>query len=234
VKTMPDLGTDHISRGVEVQRPERTGRRLVRPLAVGAAVGLAGALLIASLPRASAPPRLHGSVGWQAGQRPAPPFALRDQNGRTLSLGDGRGRVVLLTFMDSRCRKACPVEGRMLHRMDQQLAPDQRPVLMVVSVNTSDTAASADRFANEAGFASLGPWHWLMGSRPALERVWNAYGVAVRPTAGDIQHSTVMYLIDRNGDERAAYGVPFPPALLASDVHALERAGGRSWHWPWS
>jgi protein SCO1 len=234
VRTRPALGAEPLTEHTETRTPAGPRLRLGRPIVMGAAVGLVAALILASLPRAAPPPPLHGNVSWGPGQRPAPPFSLRDQNGRAVSLTGSPGRVVLVTFMDSHCRKACPVEGRMLRRMDQSLAPNERPELMVVSINPSDTAASAQRFAKKAGFASLGPWHWLMAGRPALSRVWSEYGVEVRPTAGDIEHSTVMYLIDRNGDERAAYGVPFPPSLLASDVRALDRAGGRSWHWPWS
>ena len=35
---------------------------------------------------------------------PAADFRLKDQNGATIALSDFRGRVVVLTFMDSQCR----------------------------------------------------------------------------------------------------------------------------------
>ncbi|HEX7525396.1 MAG TPA: hypothetical protein VF327_03765, partial [Gaiellaceae bacterium] len=59
-------------------------------------------------------PALHGQATWAPGARPAPQFALRDQRGRVVSLSALRGRTVVLTFLDSLCRQACPVEGKLL------------------------------------------------------------------------------------------------------------------------
>jgi protein SCO1/2 len=213
------------------RRPRRRG--LAWAAVLGGMAGLAVALVLSSLPRAAVV-HLHGSAVWAPGHRAAPGFALRDQAGRQVSLGDVRGHLVLLGFMDSRCTRACPVEGRLLRRAEQALPQADRPVLMIVSVNPADTAASARRFAEKSGFAGLAPWHWLMGARTALARVWRSYGVGVRPTPGDIEHSTVLYLIDSRGDERAAYGVPFLPSSLASDIRSLERESHGAWHWPWS
>ena len=60
------------------------------------------------------PVRLHGDAVWAAGARPAPPMRLRDQHGRAVSLAELRGRVLLVTFMDSHCTTECPVEGHQL------------------------------------------------------------------------------------------------------------------------
>src|SRR5947209_8858015 len=35
-------------------------------------------------------------------------FSLRDQNGRTITLDAYRGRVIVLTFIHSRCHDTCP------------------------------------------------------------------------------------------------------------------------------
>ena len=59
-------------------------------------------------------PALHGQATWASGERPAPQFVLRDQRGRVVSLHALRGRTVVLTFLDSLCKQACPVEGKML------------------------------------------------------------------------------------------------------------------------
>jgi protein SCO1 len=213
--------------------PRSSRRGLVRTAALGGVAGLAAALVLSSLPK-TVVAQLHGIASWAPGNRPAPEFQLRDQTGRPVSLGGASGHPVLLTFMDSHCTRACPVEGRMLRRAVQALPPAERPVLMVVSVNAADTPTSARHFAERSGFAGMASWHWLMGPPARLAPVWRAYGVGVKPTAGDIEHTTVVYLIDSRGDERAAYGVPFLPSMVASDVQALERESHPAWHWPWS
>jgi hypothetical protein len=46
----------------------------------------------------------------------------------------------------------------------------------------------------------------------------------VIPVRGDIVHSTALYVIDRHGDERAGFLMPFVPGLVAGDLDKLGRA----------
>jgi protein SCO1 len=189
---------------------------------LGIAIGVALHGRLAAGPAAAKPalPQLHGEATWPAGRRPAPLFALRDQHGRRLSLRSLRGRTVVLTFQDSLCKQACPVEGRMVAAALRQVPPESRPHVVVVSVDPAgDTPATVS--------AALRKWQlgsrvsWLLGSRAQLRRVWRAYQITVLPAAGDIVHSTAIYVIDRNGDERAGFLLPFVPALLADDLRVL-------------
>ena len=168
------------------------------------------------------PVRLHGDAVWAAGARPAPPVRLRDQHGRAVSLAELRGRVLLVTFMDSHCTTECPVEGHQLAVVQRTLPPRSRPEIVVVSVNPADTPRSVRRFARLRGWH--GGWRWLMGSSAELGRVWSAYGIEVDPTSHDIIHSAALYIVDRRGDERSGYVAPFLPKLVTADVRALERS----------
>lgn len=69
-------------------------------------------------------------------------------------------------------------------------------------------------------------WRWLNGSGRDLERVWRAYGIAVRPQANSIDHDAAVYLVDRDGFLRAGYLVPFSPLILARDVERIDRSTG--------
>jgi cytochrome oxidase Cu insertion factor (SCO1/SenC/PrrC family) len=170
-----------------------------------------------------APTGLHGQATWQPGARPAPAIrALRDQNGRSFSLGALRGRTVAITFFDSYCTQACPLEGRALAAAERSLRAGKRPLLVVVSVNPRDTPASSRHAANRWGLADLAPWYWLRGSHRQLERVWQAYHIAVAPPRhGDIAHTEALYLIDRRGDERSGYLYPFLPRFVTLDLRTL-------------
>ncbi len=192
--------------------------------AVAATVALAAGFVLhdsqATGGRASV--HLRGDAVWGAGARPAPPIALRDQLGRTTSLSVLRGRVLLVTFMDSHCTTECPVEGHQLAVIQRAFPAAHRPEIVVVSVNPADTPRSARRFAERRGWH--GGWRWLMGSAAQLRQVWRAYGIEVDPTSHDIVHSAALYIVDRHGDERSGYVAPFLPNLVTADVRALESA----------
>jgi protein SCO1/2 len=171
---------------------------------------------------AAAAPELHGQATWREGQRPAPAISLRDQHGQRVTLASLRGKTVALTFFDSLCKESCPIEGKMLSAAIRQVGSASNPRLLVVSVNpTGDTPQTVRR--------ALRKWRlpsntiWLMGTRSALKPVWDAYQITVDPVSGDIVHSTAVYLIDRSGDERAGFLMPFIPGLVADDFRLLGR-----------
>ena len=164
-------------------------------------------------------PSIYGVATWKRGAVPAPAFALRDQHGRAVRLADFRGKTVVLAFMDSLCKGACPLESAQLAAAVRPLPRDVRPQLLVVSVDLADSQRSIARAARKwrlpAGF------EWLVGTRAALARVWRSYHIAVRATKGEIAHSDAFYVIDRNGDERAGFLTPFSPGLLTRDLRRL-------------
>ena len=174
----------------------------------------------AAVAKPLAVPDLHGEAIWKPGARPAPRFALRDQHGRRVALAALRPDTVVLSFMDSLCKEACPIEGKLLGSAIRQVAPAVRPRLVVVSVNPDGDTPASVRVA-------VGKWHlpadttWLLGTHAALKRVWDAYRITVDPVSGDVVHSTALYLIDRRGDERAGFLLPFVPALVADDLRTL-------------
>ena len=71
----------------------------------------------------------------------------------------------------------------------------------------------------ELALAERGAW-----SRLAV--VWHFYGITVDPTSGDIVHSLVLYLIDRDGYERTAYLYPFLPGFVQGDLARLAGTAG--------
>ena len=188
-----------------------------------AALGGVGVALVAYLALGSAEaglalPQMHGQVSWPAGERPAPPFELRDQNGRVVSLPDLRDRPLLITFLDSRCVEQCPIAGRQLGMMLRGMAPADRPALLIVSVDPAgDTPASIRRAMRTWGLAGPYRWHWLRGSKSELAAIWRHYGIR-----GE-QASVALYLIDRRGFKRTGYLFPFLPNFVALDLQTLAR-----------
>jgi protein SCO1/2 len=205
----------------------RSRRRLFLLLTLGAVGGASlGALAHVAFgeTEASSPalPDFHGQASWGAGKQAAPPFRLRDQNGVFVSLAELRGRSVLVTFLDSRCVDQCPIAGRQLGTVLREMAPADRPTLVVVSVNPpGDTPASIRRAMAEWRLVGPWRWHWLRGTRRELARVWTAYGIAVEPTTNDVTHGLALYLVDRRGFQRTGYLFPFLPNFVALDLEKL-------------
>jgi len=190
-------------------------------VAVGVGLGLARSPS-GSAPRAAARTLAqHGQAHWAAGSKRAPGFVLQGSARSPVSLSSQRGRIVLLTFLDSRCKRACPLEGRSLGDVQRALRGSGVHVsLLVVTVNPAgDTTRSIDKFIREARWTL--PWHWLGGSPDALRPVWRQYGIDVKPVTGDIAHSVVLYVIDARGYLRIAYLFPFVPREVAQDLRSL-------------
>jgi protein SCO1/2 len=201
-------------------------------VAVVAACGLAALGAATALSRVSggsthqpAVAGLRGDIAWAAAKRSAPAIELADERGRGFSLSSERGRVVVLTFLDSRCRALCPLQSRMLAQVVRSLPSADRPDVVVVSVDPARDTAASIRHAKRA-LVGARRVTWLVGSRAHLARVWHAYGVQVKPVPGDIEHTSVVYLIDRRGDERVGMLFPFSPPSLSHDLRLLaaERA----------
>jgi protein SCO1/2 len=191
-------------------------------------IAVAEIVLIFAVPRVlhhpTAQPAARISADWIPNSSvPAPDFQLPDQTGRTMSLADLRGRVVVLTFLNSHCTEYCPIIADELGRVQHDLGPHTKMVLMVVSVAAvTDTSASVGQFAIAHRWS--GEWHWLMGTQDQLAQVWKAYDIGVQPLPSDIAHSVVLYLLDRRGYEQAAFALDLTPATLEKDVRLL--AGG--------
>ena len=136
----------------------------------------------------------------------APDFQLADQNGSAINLSDFRGKVVVLTFMDSKCKDTCPLTGAHFRKAYQQLKQDEasRVVFLGVNVNVEANAvADVSETTHAWHMDEIPSWHFLTGSREDLERVWKDYGVAAIPNSdGSITHTPGTFLIDPSGQQR--------------------------------
>lgn len=142
----------------------------------------------------------------QVNDQPAPDMNLIDQNGNHVSLSSFRGKVVVLEFMDPVCTDICPIVSAELIQANQLLGSRSRGVVFVaVNVNQyHESVADVKKFTDEHGLGKLNNWYFLTGSTNQLQKVWKDYSIYVKPNpTGDVEHSSIMYFIDRNGNQRA-------------------------------
>ena len=72
-------------------------------------------------------------------------------------------------------------------------------------------------------------FHGFTGTTSEIREVIRRYGVVARKTArGDVDHTFLTSLVDREGTLRVQYmGVRFDPDEMLRDLHSLLRESGR-------
>lgn len=172
-------------------------------------------LLFLFLSACSAPATENNGAGLYEGTMldgAAADFQLLDQNGEEQSLSAFQGKIVVLSFMDSRCVDVCPLTALHLRQTSQALGEDTQSVIfLAVNVNATATTAADLQAATESWHLDEIPnWYFLGGSSSELEAVWQAYGIEAMPMEdGAISHSPGVFLIDQSNELRWYISTPF-------------------------
>lgn len=149
-------------------------------------------------------------------------FALRDQNGRLIKLSAQRGHWVLLTFLYTSCTDVCPIIADNLNTVVRLLGDDGSKVQIdAVSVDpTGDTLSAVRHYVQVHRLVPQ--FHYLIGSRSQLERIWIAYNVVSRNNeAGKLVHSSYTFIVDPTGKLRIVYPPPARADIILRDLGRL-------------
>jgi len=191
-------------------------------VALAAIIGVAAGLIAPRLLERPSPPTLVGDIVLSPPVA-APAFTLQDQNGAAVSLSQLKGRVVALTFLDTQCTSLCKLQASLLGGVQADLGSSVPLTLVVITVHPeADTPAAIATFAAAHGLRE--PYAWLNGSKSQLAGVWDSYGITVQPAAGDLTHSSVIYLLDKRGNERVEFADVPDPTWLENDIRLLARS----------
>jgi protein SCO1 len=148
-----------------------------------------------------------------------PDFALRDQSGRLIRLSDERGKVVLLTFLYTRCRGLCPLTAVHLDTVARETRSKDLSVLAVSVDPQGDTSSAVRAFVHSHGLHS--EFHYLTGPAATMRAVWSAYHVSTARYGSHAYHTLYTMLIDRSGRDRVLYDATATSAAIAHDVKLL-------------
>jgi protein SCO1 len=160
---------------------------------------------------------------------PAPAFTLTAQDGRRLSLGELRGKVVVVTFVYTSCADACPLLTAKMAALQDDLGDDFGPNIFFLSITVDperDTPEVLTRYAQAHG-ANLAGWAFLTGSPDEIRAVARQYGIYHKKQAGgDVDHTFLTSLVDQRGTLRVQYmGVRFDADELRRDLQSLLQEG---------
>jgi protein SCO1 len=152
----------------------------------------------------------------QAGDA-VPDFKLLNQSGKTIHLGQFKGRVLLVTFIYTRCPLSdyCPRMSRNFAAIDQALAADPKLHAKTHLLSISfDPAYDRPAVLRSYGGAYTGNYtkeqfaHWDFAAPPKAElpAITQYFNVGVTPgESGTLTHSLSTILIGKDGRIAAWY-----------------------------
>ena len=156
--------------------------------------------------------------------RDAPAFSLDGSNGTKLGPGDYLGKVVIVEFGYTYCQDVCPITLAHLTEAWKKMGGDVRDVQLIYI--TVDPARDNPERLREHLTAFNPTFLGATGAPEDLQAVEKAYGVVAKQVPSKnpalpyaMDHSSSLYLIDRQGKLRAL--VPFGTPV-DDIVHDLE------------
>jgi len=130
-----------------------------------------------------------------------PSFALVDQAGTTVKSESLRGHALVVSFVFTMCREACPLITAQLARAQARARIeklDARVRFLSITLDpVNDTSDVLRRYAAAYG-VDLTTWHFLTGDPGDVARVIRGFGLS--PVAGDrLVHGSLVLLVDGAG-----------------------------------
>ncbi len=136
-------------------------------------------------------------------------FNLTDQKGRTVSLADVKGKVVLSDFFFTTCGNICPKMSTQLERV--QAAYRDEPRFMILSHSVTPEIDTVETLAAYADMHGADPerWRFLTGDRRQIYMLARKSWFAVKDTGdggpNDFVHTENLILADTLGRLRGFY-----------------------------
>ena len=204
-----------------MQSCHRVSEKLVALLAAGVLLALAG-------PASSREGKSPATSSPLADIGPAPAVVLTDaSSSKRFSLGELRGKAVVVSFIYTTCNGVCPATTHRLTRVQQAL---EKAGLWGKSVEFVSISLDPARDTPPvlSGYArvydcDVRAWHFLTGAPAEVSRVITAWGMWARiGSSGTLDHPSRIFLLDPKGREREIYNLDFlQPEIVVQDVEAV-------------
>jgi protein SCO1 len=188
-------------------------RRIQFYIVLGFAVGLAGltGLVYAVMPgRANlGSPEIGGS------------FILIGQDGRVVTNADLAGHPYLVFFGYTHCPDFCPTALFDITAVFKELGPDKKVAALFVTVDPErDTPDILNAFLENFDSRIIG----LTGDTQKIEAIAKAFRVYAKKMPGEksgdytVDHTGVVYLMDKRGKFVSAFNLQRPPQQAAREL----------------
>jgi len=149
------------------------------------------------------------------------PFALEDQNGQPFTDKDMKGRPYLVFFGFTHCPDICPTTLFDLSQVLRKLGPDADrtgTVFITVDPNRDTPAVMKDYLSNFDPHL-----RGLTGDQAAVDQAIKNYRVYAKKVPLDngdytMDHTAVVYLMDKDGHFVAPFDLKRSPEAAATDL----------------
>ena len=158
----------------------------------------------------------------------APNFTAKNVDGKTVSMKNLNGKIVLITWYYTHCTDECPLTMYRFEQVQQELEKQgifgKKVVLVAMTLDPSrDTAPVIKQYA-EHFHANLNGWYFLRATPNQTIQILNAWGIKVKPDTDKefLEHTSKTELVDSSGNIRAEYNTAnLNPKQLESDINGL-------------
>ncbi len=140
-------------------------------------------------------------------------FVLENHNGQLVSNKDFAGRPYFVFFGFTNCPDVCPTSLFEISEIFRKMGPDKKINALFITVDPErDTAAKMKDYIANFDKRIIG----LTGSRPAIDRAIKSFRAYARKVPGkdgeySMDHSAVVYLMNKRGQFVNAFNIKQPP-----------------------
>jgi len=140
-------------------------------------------------------------------------FTLTNQNGKTISLAEVKGKIHVAEYFFTHCGSICPIMNQQMQRVHRKFRSNDDVKILSFTVDPkNDTVQRMKWYANKHG-ASGGNWHFLTGNKDALYRLARTSYFTLKPAearnlgdaGSDFIHTNNFVLVDRELRIRGYY-----------------------------
>ena len=161
--------------------------------------------------------RSEGAIGRRVGNH-----TLTDSSGAQFSLGDYRGKPLVISLVYTSCSSVCPATTQRLvdavNESGRDVGLGRFNVLTVGFDAKNDTPARLAQFSATQG-VGLGNWRFASADAATLTSLLGELGFSYQTVAGGFDHVTQTTIIDREGRvSRHVYGEDFPLNLFVEPL----------------
>lgn len=143
-----------------------------------------------------------------------PHFEFTDQNGKTISTDDYKGKVYVVEFFFVSCPSICPIQNKNMVKIQNEFLTKKDFGIASITIDPEhDTPEVLKNYAEHYG-AIHENWHFLQGTQKQVFDLANEFHIGVGfgdAANGGFEHAGLFALIDKEGNivcRKDKYGNP--------------------------
>lgn len=156
-------------------------------------------------------------------------FSLTNQNGKTITQNDYKGKIYVADFFFTTCQTICPIMTDHMRDIQKEIINDDDVMLLSHSVTpVIDSVAQLKKYAKLKGVNDA-KWNLVTGDKKQIYELARKSYLAVKSAGNgdkyDMIHTENFMLIDKKRQIRGFYDGTDPEAIsqLLDDIEKLKR-----------